>query len=171
MSAPERHSSVNPTVSRAIPGVQRKCSCGGTCDDGKAEQADEEHGRVHRMPVTASGSGHTSSHSSAPPIVHEVLRAPGQPLDPAARAFFEPRFGHDFSRICVHTDAKAGESARAISARAYTVGDQIVFGAGQYGHPVGLSSVICLNEVYCRTMLGTAGFDNVIECPASSCVE
>ena len=143
---PERHHSGGPAVSRTVPGVQRKCSCGGTCDDCKAEQADEEHGRVHRMPVTASRSGHASA-SSAPPIVHEVLRTPGQPLDSAARAFFEPRFGHDFSQIRVHTDAKAAESARAINARAYTVGDQIVFGSGQYGHAVGERAKLIAHEL------------------------
>ncbi len=68
----------------------------------------------------------------APPIVHEVLRFPGQPLDPATRAFMEPHFGHDFSRVKVHTDAKAAESARAVNALAYTVGRDVVFGGGQY---------------------------------------
>jgi hypothetical protein len=48
--------------------------------------------------------------STAPPIVHEVLRSPGQPLDPATRTFFEPRFGHDFSQVRVHTNARAAES-------------------------------------------------------------
>ena len=67
-----------------------------------------------------------------PPIVHEVLRSPGQPLNAATRAFMEPRFGHDFSRVRVHTDAKAAESARAVNARVYTVGENVVFGAGQF---------------------------------------
>jgi hypothetical protein len=53
-------------------------------------------------------------------IVHDVLRSPGQPLD-AASAFFEPRFGHDFSQVQVHSDAKAAESARAVNALAYSV--------------------------------------------------
>ncbi len=66
--------------------------------------------------------------STVPPIVHEVLRSPGQPLDPATRAFMEPRFGHDFSRVRVHTDAKAAESARVVNAKAYTVGRDVVFG-------------------------------------------
>ncbi|GAB4578155.1 MAG: hypothetical protein Fur0022_08880 [Anaerolineales bacterium] len=70
--------------------------------------------------------------SSVPPIVHEVLRSPGQPLDPAIRSFMEPRFEHDFSSVRVHTDAQAAESARAVNARAYTVGSDVVFGAGQY---------------------------------------
>ncbi len=147
MRMPERQASGTPTVSRAIPGVQRKCSCGGSCDDCKAKQADEEHGRVQRMPAAESRSDHTSSASSAPPIVHEVLCAPGQPLDPATRAFFEPRFGHDFSRIRVHTDAKAAESARAVNARAYTVGHQIVFGPGQYGHTDGERARLMAHEL------------------------
>jgi hypothetical protein len=44
----------------------------------------------------------------------------------------EPRFGHDFSRVRVHTDSKAAESARAVNALAYTVGRDVVFGAGQH---------------------------------------
>jgi hypothetical protein len=76
-------------------------------------------------------SGHAAT-TTAPPIVHEVLRSPGRPLDPATRAFFEPRFGHDFSRVRIHTDARAAESARAVNALAYTVGQDVVFGAGRY---------------------------------------
>jgi hypothetical protein len=44
----------------------------------------------------------------------------------------EPRFGRDFSQVRVHTDARAAESAQAVNAFAYTVGQDIVFGAGQY---------------------------------------
>jgi Domain of unknown function (DUF4157) len=68
----------------------------------------------------------------APPIVHDVLSSPGQPLDAATRAFFEPRFGHDFSRVRVHPGGMAEQSARDMNARAYTVGHHIVFGAGQF---------------------------------------
>ena len=70
--------------------------------------------------------------TTAPPIVHEVLRSSGQPLDPATRAFMEPRFGYDFSQVRVHTDAQAAASAQAVGALAYTVGRDVVFGAGQY---------------------------------------
>jgi hypothetical protein len=70
---------------------------------------------------------------AVPAIVHEVLGAPGQPLDAASRSYFEPRFGHDFSQVRLHTDAKAAESARAVNALAYTVGKHVVFGAGQFG--------------------------------------
>jgi hypothetical protein len=63
---------------------------------------------------------------TVPPVVHEVLRSPGAPLDPSTRAFMEPRFGHDFSRVRVHADTRAAESARAVKARAYTVGRDVV---------------------------------------------
>jgi hypothetical protein len=68
----------------------------------------------------------------APPIVNRVLNSDGQPLDSQTRAFFEPRFGADFSRVRVHNDAQASESARAVRANAYTVGQQIVFASGKY---------------------------------------
>jgi flagellar motor protein MotB len=67
-----------------------------------------------------------------PAIVHEVVRSPGQPLDPATREFFQPRFGLDLSGVQIHADARGAESARSVHALAYTVGRDIVFGEGQY---------------------------------------
>lgn len=69
---------------------------------------------------------------AVPPIVHEVVAAPGQALDPVTRGFMERRFGHDFGRVRVHADERAAESARAVNARAYTLGQNVVFGAGQF---------------------------------------
>jgi hypothetical protein len=70
--------------------------------------------------------------SAVPSIVHDVLNSPGQALDSETNAFFEPRLGHDFSKVRVHTDAQAEESARSINAYAYAVGKNIVFGHNQY---------------------------------------
>lgn len=67
----------------------------------------------------------------APPIVHKVLRSPGQPLSASARATFEPVFGRDLSDVRLHADARAAESARAVGATAYTVGSHVVLGVGQ----------------------------------------
>ncbi|MGH2368302.1 MAG: DUF4157 domain-containing protein, partial [Chloroflexota bacterium] len=64
-------------------------------------------------------------------FVHPLPDA-GQPLSAAARAFFEPRFGHNFGQVRVHTGAPAAASAHAVGAVAYTVGRDVVFGAGQY---------------------------------------
>jgi outer membrane protein OmpA-like peptidoglycan-associated protein len=106
--------------------LQRKCACGthtaagAECDNCRARRGD-----VLRRSTQGADAG-------VAPVVHDVLRFPGRPLDPAALAFMEPRFGFDFSRVRVHTDAKAAESARAVEARAYTVGEQVVFGGGEY---------------------------------------
>ena len=68
----------------------------------------------------------------APPIVHNVLSSPGRPLDAGTRGFMEPRFGTDLSHVRVHSDARAAESAQAVNATAYTVGNNVVFGRGAY---------------------------------------
>lgn len=77
-------------------------------------------------------SSHNSDLGAVPPIVHDALREPGQPLDAATRSFMEPRFGHNFSQVRVHTDAQAAESARTVNALAFTVGHDVVFDAGRY---------------------------------------
>jgi hypothetical protein len=64
-----------------------------------------------------------------PAQVDTALSAPGRPLDLDVRAFFEPRFGHDFSRVRVHVDDAA---AASVQAHAFTVGHRIVFAAHQY---------------------------------------
>ncbi|MCM6776637.1 DUF4157 domain-containing protein [Nocardia sp. CDC159] len=69
---------------------------------------------------------------AAPDAVGEALAGPGRPLEPDERARMQGRFGSDFSAIRVHTDARAGDSARAIDARAYTAGKDIVFAPGEY---------------------------------------
>ena len=61
-----------------------------------------------------------------------TLKGGGQPLPKSVRAFFEPRFGHDFSQVRVHTDSKSSKSASALNARSFTVGQDVVFGPGQY---------------------------------------
>ena len=105
---------------------QRVCACGGGCPKCQAEQVSHQPQLLQKMRVQENDGGETT----APPMVYDVLRSPGQPLDSASRAYFEPRFGHDFSRVRVHVDSKAAESARVINAAAYTAGPHIVFGAG-----------------------------------------
>jgi len=70
--------------------------------------------------------------AAIPQVVDEVLRTPGAPLDGATRAWIEPRFGHDFGRVRIHADAEAAHSAAAVGAAAYTVGCDVVFGAGEH---------------------------------------
>ena len=85
--------------------------------------------------------------AGVPPIVHEVLRSPGQPLDESTRAFFEPRFGHDFSRVRIHADSRAAESANAVQALAYTVGRNLVFGASQYAPGTAAGNSLLAHEL------------------------
>lgn len=70
--------------------------------------------------------------SEVPSIVYDVLRSTGKPLAARTHAYMEARFGHDFSQVRIHADAKAANSARLINAQAYTVGTNVVFGAGRY---------------------------------------
>lgn len=69
----------------------------------------------------------------------QVLRQAGAPLPPALRRHVEARFGHDFSAVRIHTDQAAAQSAGALAAKAYTVGNHIVFGAGRFS-PQGCDS-------------------------------
>ena len=70
--------------------------------------------------------------ATAPPIVHDVLRRPGLPLDAQTRNAVGARFDFNFSDVRVHSDAQAAQSARAVDAAAYTVGHNIVFDAGEF---------------------------------------
>ena len=112
--------------------LQRNCACGNRTKVGsECEGCSKKRRALQRAFIPCRGRGIVGE-GEAPPIVQQVLRSRGQPLDPATRAFFEPRFGRDFSGVRVHTDTKAAESARDINALAYTVGKDVVFGAEQY---------------------------------------
>jgi len=118
----------NWTISNLASGdsLQRKCSCAGSGGpEGECEECKEKK-TLHRKATSASSAGHASG------IVHDVLRSPGRPLDHAARRFFEPRFRRDFSHVRIHVDGRAAESAQSVGALAYAVGNDVVFGAGQY---------------------------------------
>ncbi len=69
---------------------------------------------------------------TAPASVGQTLASPGSPLEPLLQQDMEQRFSHDFSRVRVHSDAAAEQSAQEVNANAYTVGHDIVFGAGQF---------------------------------------
>ncbi len=105
--------------------LQPACACGGECHRCKTKQ----------LSIGAEAAQLKSNQASdvdTPPPVQEVLHSSGEPLDAETRAFFEPRFGHDFSNVRVHTGERAAQSAKALDAKAYTAGSKIVFGAGNY---------------------------------------
>src|SRR2546423_11909139 len=106
--------------------LQRKCACGTYSGGGDCDKCREDKTKLQRA---AAGGGKPNG---LPPLVHDVLRSSGEPLDAAIRTRMEPHFNHDFSGVRVHTDVRAAQSAREVNALAYTVGQDVVFGAGQY---------------------------------------
>jgi len=118
---------------QAMLRLQRKCACGGApgcdCDMGDDKKKKEKNSPttgLHRAAVSPSAP------ERVPPIVGETLRTPGQTLDPETQAFFETRFGQDFSGVRIHTDARAAQSARAVNALPYTVDNHIAFAPGRF---------------------------------------
>jgi len=98
--------------------LQRRCECG--CGGKTACSAPPLSGRARR------------GGPAVPEQVEDVLRSAGEPLAAADRREFEQRYGHDFSRVRIHADARAADSARALHAQAYTVGPHVAFGSGRY---------------------------------------
>ncbi len=84
------------------------------------------------LPPPSPGRAEARGGFPAPAIVHDVLRSPGRPLDIQTRAYFEPRFGHDFGEVRVHTEERASRAATAINADAFTSGKSVVFGKNKY---------------------------------------
>jgi hypothetical protein len=76
--------------------------------------------------ISTLGTGRTGS------TVPAMLGTSGRALDRGTRERMETRFGHDFSKVRVHTGARAARSARSVGARAYTMGQHIVFGNGEF---------------------------------------
>jgi hypothetical protein len=187
-TATQTHEQKPPATLSASGLLQRQCACGNhTTSGGECEGCRKKGEAILQRSPSPSKREAWGEGETVPPIVHEVLRSSGQPLDASTRAFMEPRFGHDFSQVQtttpqiattglavgpasdrfeqeadrlshwvmrapapdaqidstppgrysfnqvrVHTDAEAAESAQAVNALAYTVGNHVVFGAGQY---------------------------------------
>lgn len=93
-------------------------------EDANEAEADRIAERAARTPAEGNGPG--------PPGPPSGSGSGGQPLDPAARRRLAPLFGFDLGRVRIHADAGAARSAAAHGARAYALGDRILFAAGQY---------------------------------------
>ena len=127
----------SPAWHRLALAVQAKpqvSAAGDPCDreaDAAAEQLMRSDGPAAMGTANSVAPAAKPGHSATHPASHPTGRG-GEPLAPAQRAFFEPRFGHDFSGVRVHADGPAAQAAQALQTRAYTEGRDIVFGAGQY---------------------------------------
>jgi outer membrane protein OmpA-like peptidoglycan-associated protein len=128
-----------PVVSstRSISTVQRMCS-----------KCDEEIATGPATQVQRSG------HAAGAPLVEasttaniQALRGGGQPLPARTRAFFEPRLGADFSDVRIHTGTRAAEAAKSISARAFTLGNDVAFDNGKYSPESGAGRTLLAHEL------------------------
>jgi len=95
--------------------LQRKCACGGKCDDCAKKQNLQRRQSNGPEP------------NRVPAVVHQVLGSQGQPLDSALRRTMESRFRHNFADVRIHRDQRAAESAQAVNADAWTIGRHIAF--------------------------------------------
>jgi len=112
----------------------------------KVEEKDKETTQIkklHRKPIehdeeeeeilqAKEAPGHAPNVTPKLQSRINSIRGGGQLLPEPTRTFFEKRLGHDFSQVRIHTDSYAGETARAVNAQAFTLGHDIVFGAGRY---------------------------------------
>lgn len=140
-----------PSCGRA-PALQPKLQIG-ALDDKYEKEADRVADQVMRMPQhslqrqeddeidldeedeivrTKLTKGSVSEPSPNMPRKIEALRGKGQALPQSARDYFESRFEQNFGGVRVHTNSQATEAARSINARAFTLGKDIAFGAGEY---------------------------------------
>lgn len=131
-------------VTAAPPRVQRMCAAcaaGGAshCPHCEEEEArgrgrDPDAGTLRRQIAFGAAAAPSSAFAAPPAAASHIMasRGRGEPLAPQARRTFEPHFGRDLGQVRVHADAPAAETARALSARAFTSGSDIYFGAGQY---------------------------------------
>jgi Domain of unknown function (DUF4157) len=105
----EAKSATSPgRAGKQLPSIGRKCACG--------------------KQITSGGSGP----AIVPAIVYEVLRDEGEPIPFAVRHDMETRLGHNFANVRLHTDERAGASAQAVAAHAFTVGRHIAFAPGRF---------------------------------------
>ena len=139
--------------------MQRKCACAShagspceTCGEksrllqpklgvaARGDRYEQEADRVAAQVTAWSPPGHRElprigrvygTGAAVPASVDRAVASPGRPLEPALREDMERHFGHDFSRVRVHSDAEAGRSVQDVAAEAYTVGRDIVFGPGR----------------------------------------
>jgi len=108
------------SIGKAPAAIRRKCAICEDESDDKIQTKREERSRNWGVA------------NAAPASVERVLSSSGAPLEPLLHDDMEQRFGHDFSRVRVHSGAAAEQSAREVNAQAYTVGHNIVFGADRF---------------------------------------
>jgi hypothetical protein len=134
------------------------CACGGTCSKCGGGDAARE-----RLQTKSVGHGEVE-HAGATPVLGDVLRSTGEQLDTSTRSLMESRLGHDFGGVRVHTDARAAEAAESYNSRAFTLGRDVVFGAGQYAPKTSAGLKLLAHELtHVVQQSGGAGAHSVIQ--------
>jgi hypothetical protein len=155
-----------------------------TPGDPAEREADAVADRVTRMPAHQLGSSPAarsappagppiqgkrraadgSGTGAVPAVVEGVLTSAGEPLSAEVRAFMEPRFGHDFGHVRIHTDAAAAAGADAIAARAFTHGHRIAFARGEYEPASGTGRQLLAHELahVLQQASGAGGIDRAV---------
>lgn len=114
------HSAV-PITARKEHGIDRKCSdCG----------MEEEETKINRKPSSSSNLEETTDQIANE--INNIRSSSGSTLDASTQEFMESRFGYDFGKVRIHADERAAKSSNSMNALAYTVGNDIIFGQGQY---------------------------------------
>lgn len=140
-----------------VPTLQKRLAIGASDDPLEAEADRAADAALARAPGEVAGhaplslrrqeTGRGGGWGEAPASVDRVLASGGAPLDEGLRADMEGRFGHDFSGVRVYHDAAAAQSARDVAAHAYTAGNAIVFGAGQFSPGAGEGRRLLAHEL------------------------
>lgn len=122
--------------------LRRKCACGGT---GGAGAVCADCAKKRKIQRRASHGDRRMQ--TAPDVVSDVLERPGHALDATTRRRMETVLGHDFRRVRIHTDDRAAESARAVDAHAYTVGQDVIFDQGQFAPETAVGHRLLVHEL------------------------
>jgi hypothetical protein len=142
----------------------RTCACGKHRTPGGGEC--EQCRRARQATLQRAALSASSPVGSVPTIVADVLGTAGQPLDVGTRRSMESQLGHDFSHVRVHADAHAAESARAVDARAYTVGSDVVFGGEGYAPHSAFGRRLLAHEL--THVIQQSGVGLGVQAPASA---
>lgn len=137
-----------PQISR----LQRKCA---QCEEEEIQRQPMEDEEETLQPKFVPGNSLEASSEASARV--SSFRGGGQFLPDSARTFSEPRFGRDFSQVRVHTDAQAAQSAQAVNALAFTVGQDIVFGTGQYAPATVAGNKLLAHELTHVVQQGSQG--------------
>ncbi len=154
-------------VMRIPAPVQRKCP---KCETELKRQPEKEEEEAETLQAKEASS---PTSEVVPELECRInsIKGGGRPLPESTRSFFEPRFGRDFSQVRLHADEKAAELARAVNARAFTVGRDVVFGEGEYAPGTLEGERLISHELthVVQQQMGSVGMDVVRRLPDPDC--